>query len=62
MSVYPVEVALDSGWKRATEFTKGAVEHFSQQWYTYPYPVAVNVAGNVNGMEYPGIVFCSFAK
>jgi hypothetical protein len=24
----------------------------------YPYPVAVNVASHVGGMEYPGIVFC----
>jgi len=59
MSVYPVEVALDSGWKRSTEFTKGCIEHYSKQWFEYPYPVAVNVAGNVGGMEYPGIVFCS---
>jgi len=58
MSVYPVEVALDSGWKRSTEFTKGCIEHYSQKWYPYPYPVAVNVASDVNGMEYPGIVFC----
>ncbi|MBS1600289.1 MAG: M1 family metallopeptidase [Bacteroidetes bacterium] len=58
MSLYPMEVALDSGWKRGTEFTKGCIEHYSQQWYPYPYPVAVNVATNVSGMEYPGIVFC----
>jgi hypothetical protein len=59
MSVYPVESALDSGWKRSTEFVKGCLEHYSTQWYEYPYPVASNVAGQVNGMEYPGIVFCS---
>ncbi|HTQ66910.1 MAG TPA: M1 family metallopeptidase [Puia sp.] len=59
MSVYPVESALDSGWKRSTEFTKGAIEHYSKQWYEFPYPVATNVAGIVGGMEYPGIVFCS---
>lgn len=58
MSVYPIEVAFDSGWRRGTEFTKGCIEHYSQQWYPYPYPVAVNVASNVSGMEYPGIVFC----
>ncbi|MEJ7769710.1 MAG: M1 family peptidase, partial [Chitinophagaceae bacterium] len=59
MSAYPVESAQDSAWKRSTEFVKGAVEHYSKQWFTYPYPVAVNVAGIVGGMEYPGIVFCS---
>jgi hypothetical protein len=60
LSVYPVESALDSGWKRSTEFVKGCLEHYSKQWYEYPYPVAVNVAGEVTGMEYPGIVFCSY--
>lgn len=59
MSVYPVESAKDSGWKRSTEFVKGAIEHYSKQWFGYTYPVAVNVAGIVGGMEYPGIVFCS---
>ncbi|MDP4131538.1 MAG: M1 family metallopeptidase [Bacteroidota bacterium] len=59
MSVYPPEYALDSGWKRSTEFVKGAIEHYSKKWFPFPYPVAVNVAGTVAGMEYPGIVFCS---
>lgn len=59
MSVYPVESAQDTAWKLSTEFVKGAIEHYSKQWYIYPYPVAVNVAGIVGGMEYPGIVFCS---
>jgi len=58
MSVYPLESALDSGWKRSTEFVKGCVENYSARWYPYPYPNAVNVAGPVSGMEYPGIVFC----
>jgi len=58
MSVYPVESAKDSAWKRSTEFVKGAIEHYSKQWFTFPYPVATNVAGIVGGMEYPGIVFC----
>jgi hypothetical protein len=34
------------------------VENYSKRWFTYPYPLAVNVASNVGGMEYPGIVFC----
>ncbi len=60
MSVYPEESAQDSAWRRSTEFVKGCIEHYSRQWYPYTYPVATNVAGIVGGMEYPGIVFCSF--
>ncbi|MBS1667223.1 MAG: M1 family metallopeptidase [Bacteroidetes bacterium] len=59
MAVYPVESAKVDGWKRGAEFTKGAIEHYSKQWFEFPYPVATNVAGIVGGMEYPGIVFCS---
>ncbi|HXB44791.1 MAG TPA: M1 family metallopeptidase [Puia sp.] len=62
MSVYPVESAKEQGWKRSTEFVKGCLEHYSKQWYEFPYPVATNVAGLVGGMEYPGIVFCSSAS
>ncbi|MBS1495860.1 MAG: M1 family metallopeptidase [Bacteroidetes bacterium] len=57
-SVYPVEAKGNSKWGRATEFTKGSIENYSKRWYPYPYPVATNVASNVSGMEYPGIVFC----
>lgn len=58
MSVYPVESAGPKGWGRSTEFLKASVEHFSSQWYPYPYPVAINEAGSAaSGMEYPGIVF-----
>ena len=39
---------------------KGSIEHYSGKWYEYPYPAAINVAGIVGGMEYPGIVFCSY--
>jgi Peptidase family M1 domain len=58
MSVYPAESNGKKGWGRATEYTKGSVENYSKRWYEYPYPVAANVASNVGGMEYPGIVFC----
>jgi hypothetical protein len=58
MSVYPIESAKDTAWKRSTEFVKGAIEHYSKQWFPFSYPVATNVAGIVGGMEYPGIVFC----
>lgn len=57
MSVYPEESAGDSLWGRATEYLKNAVEIFSRSWYPYPYPVAINVAGPVGGMEFPGITF-----
>lgn len=59
MSVYPVESAQDTAWNRSTEYVKGSVEFYSEYLYPYNYPVAVNVAGIVGGMEYPGIVFCS---
>lgn len=59
-SVYPVESAGDSAWKRSTEFVKNCIELYSKKWYEFTYPVATNVAGIVGGMEYPGIVFCSY--
>ena len=58
-SVYPVESIGKDAWTRSTEFVKGAIELYSNKWFPYTYPVATNVAGNVTGMEYPGIVFCS---
>lgn len=58
MSAYPTEVAGSNAWSRSTEYVKGAVEFYSAYLYPYTYPVAVNVAGIVYGMEYPGIVFC----
>jgi hypothetical protein len=57
MSVYPAESAGEAAWGRATEYLKASMEYFSQQWYIYPYPVAINEAGIAGGMEYPGIVF-----
>lgn len=57
-SVYPEESAGDKKWGRSTEYTKGSIENYSKRWYPYPYEVATNVASNVGGMEYPGIVFC----
>lgn len=65
MSAYPVESTKDkkgNDWRRSTEMVKGSIEHYSNKWYEYPYGVAVNVAGIVGGMEYPGIVFCSFSS
>jgi len=58
-SVYPIESKGEKAWSRSTEYVKGAIELYSNEWYEYTYPVATNVAGTVGGMEYPGIVFCS---
>ncbi|MDB5031218.1 M1 family metallopeptidase [Mucilaginibacter sp.] len=57
MSVYPVESAGKDKWDRATEHLKHSIEYFSEKWFTYPYPVAINEAGIAGGMEYPGIIF-----
>ena len=57
MSFYPAESAGPGRWARSTEFIKAAVERFSQRWFPYPWPAAVNVAGPASGMEYPGLVF-----
>ncbi len=64
MSAYPIESTKDkkgNDWRRSTEMVKGSIEHYSSKWYPYPYAAAVNVAGVVGGMEYPGIVFCSYS-
>src|SRR5690606_9544275 len=58
LSAYPVESHGGNAWERSTEYTKASIEHYSKKWLEYPYPVAVNVASNVGGMEYPAISFC----
>lgn len=58
-SVYPVESNGNNGWERSTEYVKAALEGYSKQWFEFPYDNATNVACNINGMEYPGIVFCN---
>jgi hypothetical protein len=56
-SVYPPESVGDGAWGRSTEYVKDTVERFSKDWFPYPYPAAINVAGFSTGMEYPGIIF-----
>ena len=56
-SVYPPESGGDGAWGRSTEYVKDTVERFSRDWFPYPYPAAINVAGFSEGMEYPGIIF-----
>ena len=60
ISAYPVESNGGNAWGRSTEYTKASIENYSKRWFEYPYPAATNVAGNEGGMEYPGIVFCSW--
>lgn len=57
MSFYPPQSAGEEAWGRSTEYLKHAVETFSNSWYPYPWPAAVNVAGPASGMEYPGLLF-----
>jgi hypothetical protein len=58
MSVYPEESNGDSAYSRGTEYVKASLENYSKRWFEYPYNTATNVASNISGMEYPGIVFC----
>jgi hypothetical protein len=60
ISAYPVESNGNNAWERSTEYTKSSIENYSKRWFEYPYPSAINVAGNEGGMEYPGIVFCDW--
>ena len=57
-SVYPSSSDGKNAWGRSTEYTKASIENYSKRWFEYPYPIATNVASNIGGMEYPGIVFC----
>ena len=61
-SVYPTESAGDDAWGRATEYTKSCIELYSKEWFEFTYPIATNVAGQISGMEYPGIVFCPWTR
>ncbi len=55
-SFYPPQANPD--WSNSTAYVRHSIQHYSQQWFRYPYPTAINVAGPVGGMEYPMIVFC----
>ena len=60
LSAYPVESNGGNAWERSTEYTKASIEFYSNTLMEYPYPVAINVAADIGGMEYPAIVFCSY--
>jgi hypothetical protein len=56
-SYYPPEANAD--WANSTVYVRHTIKHYSEKWFPYPYPTAINIAGPVGGMEYPMIVFCS---
>ncbi len=64
MAAYPKEgIAPDTssrkpGWEDVIQMMRHTFKFYSTTYYHYPYPVAINVAGVVHGMEYPMIVFC----
>lgn len=58
-SLYPVESAKKTSWLRSSEYVKFTLQYFSEKWHEYPFNKAVNVASNLDGMEYPGMVFCA---
>jgi hypothetical protein len=62
ISAYPEESYGGNAWERSTEYVKASIEGYSKRWFNYPYPVAVNVASNLGGMEYPALAFCSYTS
>ncbi|MCY1521344.1 Peptidase family M1 domain protein [compost metagenome] len=60
VSAQPVESNGMDSYGRGVEYVKASIEHYSKTWSEYPYPMAVNIATNIGGMEYPGIVFCGW--
>jgi hypothetical protein len=56
-SFYPPDA--DADWANSTAYVRHTIKHYSEKWFHYPYPTAINIAGPVGGMEYPMIVFCS---
>lgn len=60
MAVYPVESKGYNAYGRSTQYLKQSIEFYSNDYFEYPWNSAVVVAGVALGMEYPGIVFCSY--
>ncbi len=56
-SFYPP--VADSIWRESTRMVRHSIKHYSEKWFSYTYPTAINVNGPVGGMEYPMIVFCA---
>lgn len=62
MSCYPKEVLGDSAWSRSTEYLKHSIEIYSENFYEYPWNVAVSSGGAIGGMEYPGVIFNDYRE
>lgn len=60
MAVYPEESKGYDAYGRATQYLKQSIEFYSKTYFEYPWNSATVVAGVALGMEYPGIVFCSY--
>ena len=61
MAVYPVESVGKNKYNRASQYLKHSIEFYSKTYFEYPWHSAYVVAGVALGMEYPGIVFCSYS-
>jgi hypothetical protein len=61
MAVYPVESVGKNKYNRAAQYLKHSIEFYSKIYFEYPWHSAYVVAGVALGMEYPGIVFCSYS-
>ena len=59
-AVYPVESRGYERYGRAAQYLKHSIEFYSKNYFEYPWRSAFVVAGVALGMEYPGIVFCSY--
>jgi len=62
MSAYPAVSMGDTAWSRSTEYLKYSVELYSKLYYEYPWNSAVSIAGQVTGMEYPGMTFNDYRE
>ncbi|MDQ2718727.1 MAG: M1 family metallopeptidase [Bacteroidota bacterium] len=60
MAVYPIESKGYEAYGRSVQYLKQSVEFYSKNYFEYPWNSAVVVAGVALGMEYPGIIFCSY--
>ncbi|MEO8862400.1 MAG: M1 family metallopeptidase, partial [Ginsengibacter sp.] len=60
IAVYPIESKGYNAYGRSTQYLKQSIEFYSKTYFEYPWNSAVVVAGVALGMEYPGIVFCSY--
>ncbi len=61
MAIYPVESVAPNKYNRAAQYLKHSMEFYSDTYFEYPWHSATVVAGVALGMEYPGIVFCSYS-